>query len=408
MKNILLVGNGFDLAHGLNTRYEDFLCLVKKWSEFYKLYREVDKTGKNKVTEEEYILFDIWGCDYAFELEREKIFLRNAKNLNRNSIDELGKIIKNNSWIKYYSNCGAEIDLWVDFEREISTVLHAFNTIFQANYDMLESGDSHAVACINRNEISGVLARKVNLWEKYFYASNANNVSVKKDYSSPQYGILKKKIISDLREEFDEFVKAFEIYLQEFVCKRDDIKPLKQIQDINPEYVISFNYTSTEKLYGIEPNNVHHLHGRVRDEMKYEKSAIVMGIHEQEENNIDFIYFLKYFQRIQKGIGVKYKKFVQKKCVSSMEELYAQEYILHIYGHSLDETDADILKYLIGEIDSEGEYVLNANKVIIYYYSQRDYEQKVINLIKLYNRSFVEKNIELGEIEFVEIKKEFE
>lgn len=26
--NILMIGNGFDLAHGLNTRYKDFLYMI--------------------------------------------------------------------------------------------------------------------------------------------------------------------------------------------------------------------------------------------------------------------------------------------------------------------------------------------------------------------------------------------
>ena len=28
--NILVIGNGFDLAHGLNTRYDDFMAYIKR------------------------------------------------------------------------------------------------------------------------------------------------------------------------------------------------------------------------------------------------------------------------------------------------------------------------------------------------------------------------------------------
>ena len=34
MNNILLVGNGFDLAHQLCTSYNDFLCIMKNWNLF--------------------------------------------------------------------------------------------------------------------------------------------------------------------------------------------------------------------------------------------------------------------------------------------------------------------------------------------------------------------------------------
>ena len=42
MNNVLLVGNGFDLAHGLLTKYEHFLFLIKHWP---ALYAEYKKTG---------------------------------------------------------------------------------------------------------------------------------------------------------------------------------------------------------------------------------------------------------------------------------------------------------------------------------------------------------------------------
>lgn len=32
-KNILVIGNGYDLAHGLNTRYDDFIEYIKRAAE---------------------------------------------------------------------------------------------------------------------------------------------------------------------------------------------------------------------------------------------------------------------------------------------------------------------------------------------------------------------------------------
>lgn len=40
MNKVLLVGNGFDLAHGLLTSYGDFLFLMQNWNEFKKIYKE--------------------------------------------------------------------------------------------------------------------------------------------------------------------------------------------------------------------------------------------------------------------------------------------------------------------------------------------------------------------------------
>ena len=38
MNNLLLVGNGFDLAHGLLTKYENFLYVMKEWNTFYDAF----------------------------------------------------------------------------------------------------------------------------------------------------------------------------------------------------------------------------------------------------------------------------------------------------------------------------------------------------------------------------------
>lgn len=67
MNKVLLVGNGFDLAHGLLTSYGDFLYLMQNWNEFKKVYEEekkkIEEAKKNKETSREdfsenYILSD--------------------------------------------------------------------------------------------------------------------------------------------------------------------------------------------------------------------------------------------------------------------------------------------------------------------------------------------------------------
>lgn len=50
-KNILIIGNGFDLFHKLPTRYTDFLTFAKNWDSFKEVYDsfrndEGEKMGK--------------------------------------------------------------------------------------------------------------------------------------------------------------------------------------------------------------------------------------------------------------------------------------------------------------------------------------------------------------------------
>lgn len=389
MKNILLVGNGFDLAHELPTKYEHFLFILKNWSEFQQKIEQF-KSGK--------------------EIEKEDIFYTyfvGIKTLNDTNLEQLDIIIKNNSWIKYFCQCEAEIDGWIDFEKEIYPVIDLFEFIFNCEYNIGIPGQAeNRNAYIKRDLFSTKRIRTAILWTRYIGKSQGGSFFVRAEFTSKQYGILKKKIIQSLRDEFDGFIKAFEIYLYEFVYKREGIKILRQIKKIGINKVISFNYTHTEELYGIQDNNVHHIHGMIRTDLDVGNSNIVMGLNEQREQNIDFIYFVKYFQRIQKATGVGYKEFVDKYDINSLGRKYREEFELYIYGHSLDETDEDILKFVIGDIDEKGDMIFKPKKIIVFFYDSTDYEQKVINLIKLYGRNIVEKNMEKEKFKFVKINTE--
>ena len=381
MNNLLLVGNGFDVAHRLHTSYDDFLTIMK-----FRKHIIVDikdaKNGRNINDKNPFHKFTL-----------------SVSNMDEDNLKNLGDIIEKNSWVKYYCRCEAEIDGWIDFEREIYPVIDMFEFVFNANCNTIGHGGKYGEALIDRNDFkSKNILRVARLWDKYINANGVDNICVKEPYASLQYGILKKKILKDLREEFDEFILAFELYLYEFVYKRDDVKILKQIKDLDINTVISFNYTLTERLYGLSEENVHHIHGMIREDFSGTKNNMVMGVNEQEDSNMDFIYFVKYFQRIQKASGVRYKELIKRITTDGMAT--HTDYILHIYGHSLDETDEDILKYVIGDKESNDRIKLKPKRVIIFYYDDADYEQKVINLIKLYSRSIVETYMEKGLFEF--------
>ena len=381
MNNVLLIGNGFDVAHGLATSYNDFLLIMKRWPDFFSTIKDARK-GRVIAVENPFFKF---AC--------------NAKFIDEDNLNKLGDIIQRNSWVQYYCSCEAEIDGWIDFEREIYPVIDMFEFIFNSNYNIAEYGGEFGEAHINRNEFqSKRILRVAALWDKYINGKRAGSVYVKEPYVSKQYGILKKKILQDLRKEFDEFVQAFELYLIEFVYKRDDVKLLKQIKEIGITTVISFNYTLTEQLYGISEDDVHHIHGMIRKDLSIGKNTMVMGVNERLDQSMDFIYFVKYFQRIQKESGVKYKELIRR--FTQVGMMMETDYILYVYGHSLDETDEDILKYVIGDKDRRGMLNLKPEKVIVFYYDDSDYEQKVINLIKLYGRPIVEEYMEMGLFKF--------
>lgn len=320
MNNVLLAGNGFDLAHGLPTKYGDFLCLIKNWAFFLEHYK------REKMQNDDYFL---------------KKYLTNKDSINVDNIEELNKIIQKNSWINYFEKCEAEVDGWIDFEKEIIPVIVFFDFLFQC--DVRFNSSYNKVEIARDYFPTAQMLRIAKLWKNYVTV-DITSVTINTNYSSKQYGILKKKMMEEIRREFDEFIRAFEIYLLEFVDKTENIKPIEQIASLNITSVVSFNYTLTENLYGIEPERVHHIHGMIREDKDLRPNNMVLGINEQPEQKMDFIYFVKYFQRIQKATGTYYKELLKQR-MRDKDDL-KDKYTLYVYGHSLDETDGDILKYL--------------------------------------------------------------
>lgn len=90
--NFLVIGNGFDLAHGFDTQYKDFLKYVNN-------------------------------------------FIDNPEDVKYESInkDEFHQLIKNNIWIEYFDKVTIHQN-WVDFESEISKYVRFFDVLRERNF----------------------------------------------------------------------------------------------------------------------------------------------------------------------------------------------------------------------------------------------------------------------------------
>ncbi|MBR3534280.1 MAG: hypothetical protein IKN85_00480, partial [Oscillospiraceae bacterium] len=103
---------------------------------------------------------------------------------------------------------------------------------------------------------------------------------------------------------------------------------------------------------------------------------LVLGINEYlqgEDKNInnDFIEFKKFYQRIYKKTGCKYKEWLRE-----FDEASKQSERLNIlfYGHSLDVTDKDILRDLI---------LHDKALITIYYRNRKSLGKLISNLVKI-------------------------
>lgn len=239
-----------------------------------------------------------------------------------------------------------------------------------------------------------------------------------------------KEIRDRLYNDLNKLIRALEIYLTDYVEKEECNCVLPDIQEIVKENVkgvdgeeqikyckvLSFNYTNTyERLYLDKQqiqNSIDYIHGKAKLFNTVENNNMVLGIDEyltdeRKDRETEFIAFKKFYQRIYKETGCKYKDWVETireeydDFLQEKERIInrANEYVgndvqrmmhrlqasavrdqkckmhnVYIFGHSLDITDKDILR----------ELILNENVYTTIFYLNRDVMgQQIANLVKI-------------------------
>jgi len=415
--NILIIGNGFDLAHDLPTKYTDFLEFCKR---VFPIYENVEGRGVH-LYQQEY-LFD-WNFNKeikeklksAYEGRRKIITDGNIAQIETTypRLDEMYALIKDNNWVEYFLQCDMHgKENWIDFESEISDVIQSISKGIDENNP--------------RNMHNNVLC----LENKFFNDKFTNNVPeylqiniVEEQEKIRKPEISYKELRNILLADLNKLIRAFEIYLTEYVEKIDikvispDIKEIAAIsyndrgqKDTLFSKIISFNYTDIYEhiylsKYNIDlHNNIDYIHGKADINNTIDTNNMVLGIDEylskkRRDKETEFIAFKKIYQRIHKRTGCKYKEWIDalkrdfadyltelekskteknimnlKATVSKLKKQYLNKHHVYIFGHSLDVTDKDILRDLI----------LNDNvHTTIFYHDKDTMGQQIANLVKV-------------------------
>lgn len=354
MANILIVGNGFDLVHNLPTKYSDYLSQLNKGSKFY-----------------EYI-----------KLKNSRLII---------NLDKLiGGKVCNYLTMKMNENKG-----WIDFENELKEIVDEVSNIkkyFVKKLDLVTKKQYFLVEETNLENIPIFIL-------KYIF----RNGNKKLDWKPKEI----EEIIKEIREHISLFIHFFEEYLiWIFDTKEDDIQELLFFRDLNIDYLLSFNYTSTyEILYNdhrrkkfLFDTDICYVHGTINSNYK-----IVMGIgSEYYDENIheDYVEFFKFFQRYKYETDCKYQEWIQniKKDKYSFDvENKSDCHTVTIYGHSLDPTDKDILYPFLS---------MRNTQIKIYYYGEKNKLKIEKNLLKILGRNLFEEYLTGGEKKILLINSE--
>ncbi len=326
---ILVLGNGFDIDHGLPTSYMDFLNFCN------------------------YIV-DIENPDtiYFSKLkEQQKKYAEMIKSSNEIK-DTFLCLLKGNRLLNYFNNrLAKQGENWIDFEREIKGIIGEFNDIELK----LKESNSYSYTTGPEHKVHQILE---DLGLSYIDREKWNEISL-------------ASTRKDLAYSLNQFSRALEYYVSVFINSTPISGSAPDIVNFAPDKVISFNYSNTyERTYGEIRwrEAVEHIHGFALDTLS-ETSNIILGITTEGLSNKNYyVEFEKYFQRITKKTGGDYRKWLQaRKGINEKNEIM-------FFGHSLDFSDSDIIKDLVFD-----EKAI----IYIYYHSEKAYQQIVANLIEI-------------------------
>lgn len=319
---ILIIGNGFDLASGLPTRYSDFLNICKL----------ANKTQVSWVNEPPYII--------GTEDQNLKTF---CEKVGAQKYYEFAKITRSCFWIDHFIERSKKIGgKWLDFEEEIKHVIKSLIT------DMESSDD-------------GIVNKITNI-SLHNYCKNRN--LLKDNFTF-------KELFSYVQEEQVRLTRALEIYMDSYVYNLEVTK-IQEISSRKYDRLLSFNYTSTYTENYDATIDTCYIHGKA--DANINNTRMVLGYDDEQLDNLkqnpEGIIFEKYYQRIVKNTDSKYFYWLNEINREEKDEVT-------IYGHSLAPADGDVLKSFICSHNT---------KIIIYYLDEVDRADKIRNLAIILGR----------------------
>lgn len=360
---ILIIGNGFDLAHGLPTTYDDFLNFIEKLKDCYGSW------NYNTYSE------DINVSSEVFNYLKENFSLDNRKR--KAEFKEVLELCRENVWIKYFLKKREALGKgWIDFENEICNVIKALD---------------YKKKCIIKQEFYKEYSLEENKYYDDLLSKFSNSTSI---YMS-SISIVKEfdtKIKNKLEEDLKKLIRCLEIYLSDCVGNIFVDKRIPEIEDIEFDKVISFNYTNTyERLYNVSRTKraqIDYIHGNAESKREILLNNMVLGIDEylpdsEKNSNLDFITFKKYYQRIDKNSQCEYKTWINQKFIAKFPDIKKDTIEVTILGHSLDVTDKDILSEIINNE--------NVSKVTIYHHKREIKGDHITNLVKVIGQDTLNK-----------------
>lgn len=200
---ILLIGNGFDLAHGLPTSYSYFLDFCDKVSRMFTYLMHIDDKAYEKSA------LNTWDVDDSIKDKLLEWYKKRNDNPDKLAI-EIYDNIKENIWIHYFLNIRYTLGKnWIDFESEISNVIQAFECIRDniERRERIQQGEGSKVIKLEVVQNFVNISKKLKKFKKLNLDDMYTNLEIFDEY------------IEKMTLDLDKLIRTLEIYICEFINK---------------------------------------------------------------------------------------------------------------------------------------------------------------------------------------------
>lgn len=401
---IILVGNGFDLAHGLATRYENFIdwyweqyisklkdCLINtysdtlcsftlkeamygdRWYQFLSPYN--NKSFENKSGREIYEIL---------KEQKETVSIEQTPFMNRicQSIESKGWVDIENEYYQAlnheYFECPEKLNK--EFEIVKSKLVKYLTLVQSSNIDesiVKPALKEKILAPIRIDEIAiGARSQLIDfIRSRYFGEADGSYISI-----GEQLGWDKR---AENIEAMNRFSRKWGDKIEEF-----GIESAIDSQDI-PEILLSpirlmllnFNYTRTADLYLPQDKKlaywfpIDHIHGQLND-----PQSIIFGYGDELDDNYRNIVKLNNNEHLRNIKSIRYLETQNYRNMLAFIE--SAPYQVYIMGHSCGNSDRTLLNTLFEH--------KNCISIKPFYHRQEDGSDNYLEIVQNISRNFTD------------------
>ena len=392
MNRIILIGNGFDLAHNMKTSYKEFLLFY--WD---SLLKEVKKhAGEPKFDTLDFLIIDV-PSNNNYDNTYESFF---------NQLNYSGsRIIFHNHFLKRITE-KSHLNNWVDIENEYYLSLkEIINKPERSPYNKVEE--------LNRefNQIKVKLIEYLLSIETDF-DKEFNNLHLKSEIGNKIYSPFNLKDFTEdvlntiVENEYNKSLKEESEYInmESVPSNSDSINKKKEIRnelleenayesiDLLPKRILflSFNYTSTDLIYYdyrkymrlrydiIIENEFIHIHGSLRKE---DENPIIFGFGDELDDDYNKIEQLNNNEYLENIKSIKYSETDNYKKL--LEFINDDNYQIFVMGHSCGISDRTLLNTLFSH--------KNCGSIKTFFHKRDDQNDNFSDLVKNISRNFKDK-----------------